>query len=56
MKYLKVLLVAIIAVCSFGAAQAQVNVRIGGRPHPYHRRVVVVQHRHWHHRAYHRHY
>jgi hypothetical protein len=56
MKYLKVLLVAIIAVCTFGTSQAQIRVRIGDRPHAYHRRVVVVHHHNWHHRSYHRHY
>ena len=49
MKYLKVVLLAIVAVCTFASAQAQVNVRIGDR-HPRHRRVVVVRHR------YHRHH
>jgi hypothetical protein len=51
MKSVKAFLIALIALCTFSAAQAQVNVRIGDRPH--HRRVVVVHHyhhRHWHHR------
>ncbi|HEY0245501.1 MAG TPA: hypothetical protein VGC01_08070 [Mucilaginibacter sp.] len=45
MKYLKLMILAVIAVFSFGIAEAQVHVQIGGRPHPYHRRVV--RHR-WH--------
>ena len=58
MKYLKTILVAIIAVCTFGTTQAQVRVQIGGHPHRvYHRRVVVVRHHHYvRHHDYHRHY
>ena len=52
MKYLKLMILAVIAAFSFGSANAQVRVQIGGHPHPYHRRVVVVHHR-WH-RPYHR--
>jgi len=50
MKYLKVVLLAIVAVCTFASAEAQVNVRIGDHHRPYHRRAVVVHHR------YHRHH
>jgi len=52
MKYLRVLVLAIVAVSAFGSAEAQVRVdaRIG---HPYHRRVVVERHHRWH-RGYHR--
>jgi hypothetical protein len=48
MKYLKVLLIAIIAMFTFGSAMAQVVVRarVGG----------PAYHRHWHHRHYHRHW
>lgn len=48
MKYLKVMLMAIIAVSAFGSAQAQVRVVVGDH-HPHHRRVVVVRHRPWRH-------
>ena len=49
MKSLKAFLIAIIAVCTFSAAQAQVRVQTGDRSHRYHRKVVVVRHnRHWH--------
>ncbi len=52
MKYLRVLVLAIVAVFAFGSAEAQVRVgvRLG---HPVHRRVVVVRHHRWHH-PYHR--
>ncbi|MCR8561697.1 hypothetical protein KXD93_28840 [Mucilaginibacter sp. BJC16-A38] len=64
MKYLKVLLIAVVTVITFGSAKAQVVVkaRVGGlvhRHYVHHRRVVVrpVHHRHWrHHRRYHRRY
>ncbi|MDB5011395.1 MAG: hypothetical protein JWR67_1007 [Mucilaginibacter sp.] len=50
MKYLKISIMALVAVLTFGSAEAQINVRIGG--HPHRRRVAVVHHR-WH-RPYHR--
>jgi hypothetical protein len=54
MKYLKMLIIALVSVFAFGTAQAQVRVgvRVG---HPVHRRVVVVHHRYHHryHRPYH---
>jgi len=57
MKYLKVLLIAVITVVTFGSAKAQVVVkaRVGApvhRHYVHHRRAVVVRpvhHRHWHH-------
>jgi hypothetical protein len=61
MKYLKIVLIAIIAVFTFGSSRAQVRVSVGARPHRYHRKVVVVRHHNWHRRHYrryhrHRHY
>jgi hypothetical protein len=57
MKYLKVLLIAIVAVFTFGSAKAQVVVRARiGAPahrHYYHRRPVY---HHYHHRYYRRHH
>jgi len=61
MKYLKVLILAVVAVFAFGSANAQVRAKviIGGRGnhhrevvvhHRYHRpihRRVVVEHRHY---------
>jgi hypothetical protein len=46
MKYLKLMLFAIIMAFTFGSAQAQVVVRarVGG---------PVYHHHHWHHRHYH---
>jgi len=65
MKTLKVLVIAIVAIFTFGSARAQVVVkaRIGDQPHrrvvvqhrQYHRRVVVV-HRHYRHDRDHRRY
>jgi hypothetical protein len=40
MKYLKILLIALITVFTFGSAMAQVTVKARIGPH----------HRHWHHR------
>ena len=48
MKYLKVLIVAIVAACTFGSAQAQVRVKVGIGQQDHHRRVVVVQHHRYH--------
>jgi len=48
MKYLKIMLFALIMAFTFAGAQAQVVVRLGG--HPYHHHYY--HHRHWHH--YHR--
>ncbi len=57
MKYLKIMIIALVAMFSFAKADAQVRVgvRLGGHPyhhrrvvyhHPYHHRhVVVVHHR-----------
>ena len=42
MKYLKLMIIAIVAIFSFSAADAQIRVKIGDS-HP-HRRVVVVHH------------
>lgn len=67
MKYLKVLLVAVVTVITFGSAQAQVVVRarVGAPVHRRHfvrhRTVVVVRrpiirHRYVRHHRYHRHY
>lgn len=68
MKYLKVLLIAVITVITFGSAKAQVVVRARvGAPvhrHYYQHRRVVVSHRpayrshvYWrHHRRHYRHY
>jgi len=57
MKYLKVIVLAVVAACTFGSAQAQVRVGVGvGIGDRDHRRVVV-QHRRYHrpyHRPYHR--
>lgn len=56
MKYLKVLIVAFVAVIAFGSAQAQVRVKVGVG-HPVQRRVVVERRARWHrpyHRPYHR--
>lgn len=62
MKMLKIMLIALITVFTFGAAKAQVRVRatIGAPVHHrvvvvhrrpvYHRRVVVVRHRPYYHR------
>jgi len=53
MKYLRVLVLAIVAVSAFGSAEAQVRVGVN-IGHPYHhRRVVVERHHRWH-RGYHR--
>ena len=49
MKYLKFLIIALVAMFSF--AKADAAVRVG---HPRHRRVVVVHHRPVHHRPAHR--
>jgi hypothetical protein len=49
MKSLKAVLIALIAVCTFSAAQAQERFQTGDRYHRYHHKVVVVRHnRHWH--------
>ena len=62
MKILKVILIALVTVFTFGSANAQVNIRIGNRHprrrvivvhRPYHRRVIVVHHPY--HRPYYRH-
>ncbi len=52
MKALKLLVIALVAIFTFGTAEAQVVVkaRIGDRPH---RRVVVVHHHYRHHHYYH---
>jgi hypothetical protein len=44
MKYLKLMVLAIVAIFTFGTAQAQVLVKVGGGPYFYHGH-------HWHHRA-----
>jgi len=63
MKTLKVLVIAIVAIFTFGSARAQVVVkaRIGDRPHrrivyhrPYRHRVVVVRHHYRYDRYHHR--
>jgi hypothetical protein len=48
MKFLKIFLIALITVFTFGSAMAQVVVRarVGG---------PVYHHRHWHHRHWHHH-
>lgn len=72
MKVLKIAIIALVTVFTFGAAQAQVRVHatIGARPvhhrvvvvhhRPvYHHRVVVVHHRpvyHHYHHTYYRHH
>lgn len=52
MKYLKIMIVALIAMFSFAKADAQVHVgvNLGGHPYYHHRRVVVVHHP-YHHRV-----
>jgi hypothetical protein len=65
MKVLKVIIIALVTVFTFSAAEAQVRVRatIGDRPHRtvvvrrgpvYHRRTVVVRHRPVYHHRYRR--
>lgn len=64
MKTAKVIIIALVTLFTFGAANAQVRVHatIGARPQhrtvivhrPYHRTVVVR--RHYYHRPYHRPY
>jgi len=63
MKTLKVFLIAVVALLTFGSAKAQVVVkaRIGERQHhrvvyhrPYHHRVVVVHHHYRYDRYHHR--
>jgi len=49
MKYLKVLILAVVAVFAFGSAEAQVRVGVHIGDRPQHRRVVVVHHRYYHH-------
>lgn len=51
MKYLKIMIIALVAMFSFAKAEAQVRVgvRLGGDRHYHRRHVVVVHHR------YHRH-
>jgi hypothetical protein len=49
MKYLKIMIIALVAMFSFAKAEAQVHVGVRFGGHPHHRRVVVVHHR------YHRH-
>ena len=44
MKYLKLMVILVVAVFTFGSADAQVSVKIGGGPYMWHGR-------HWHHRA-----
>jgi hypothetical protein len=52
MKYLKIVIIALVTVFTFSAAEAQVRVRatIGARPH----RTVVVRRGPVYHRGYHR--
>jgi len=53
MKYLKALLLVIIAVFTFGSAMAQVevNARVGQQPHYYHHHFHhrYVRHHHYYH-------
>lgn len=68
MKILKIAIIALVTVFTFGAAEAQVRVHatIGARPHRtvvvhrrvYHHRAVIVHHpvRHWHRHPYYRHH
>jgi hypothetical protein len=44
MKFLKVIVVALITVFAFNHAEAQMKVKVGENPHR-HRKVVVVEHR-----------
>ena len=46
MKYLKIMLFALIMAFTFAGAQAQVVVRLGGRGYHHHH---YYHHRHWHH-------
>jgi hypothetical protein len=60
MKYLKVLLVAIITIITFGSARAQqveVRAQVGApvHRHYYHHRRAIVHHRPYH-RGYRHHY
>jgi hypothetical protein len=50
MKALKVLVIAIVAICTFGSARAQVVVKARIGDDHQHRRVVV-QHRQYHRRV-----
>jgi hypothetical protein len=59
MKALRILAVAVMAMCFFGSAHAQVVVRARiGTPPPRHRVVVVNRgyHRGYYHRPYYRHH
>jgi hypothetical protein len=66
MKILKIVIIALVTVFTFSAAEAQVRVRatIGARPQhrtvvvhrAYHHRVIVRHPSRWHHRPYYRHH
>jgi hypothetical protein len=54
MKTLKVLIIALVAIFTFGTAHAQVAIRarIGTPPHHHYHHVVYHHHYHGHHRRY----
>ena len=55
MKYFKVLAVVIMCILTFGAAQAQVEVRAHvGPQHRYHHRYHHMRYHHHHYNHYHR--